>query len=138
MENIYIFIHDYAEKMKKIQENLINFFEKEQHDDLTYQHLLMFIDNQEICKSKNSFKTFLHLISKTAYCHHQASHFIFKIEKILKSYEKLIKFYFTNYDIFNIFKNNKRILLYLFEEKIIIPDKSISNIILNSILFTIK
>lgn len=36
---------------------------------------------------------------------------------------------FSNYEIFNIFKSNKLILLFLFEQKIIIPDKSISFLI---------
>ena len=39
--------------------------------------------------------------------------------------------YFTNDEIFNIFKNNKRILLYLFDEKVIIFDQNILYKIIN-------
>ena len=59
--------------------------------------------------------------------HHRFPNFFFsKIERILQFFKKDIRKYFSNSEIFNIFAGNKRILLFLIEQQIIIIDEYIS------------
>ena len=121
------FIQDYFQKMKSIQELLLEFLENEDSQEANFQNLIKKIDDLKIKESKYDLKILLHMISKIANYHKYLS----KIEQILKAIAKEIKQSFSNLDIFNIFKDDKLILLFLLNEKIIIPDKTISNIISN-------
>ena len=85
---------------------------------------------QDITQGKEGFRTALIIISKITENYHRSQNFIAKVSNILLHYSSQIKQTFTNSEIFEIFKKNKRILLLLFEQKIIIPDESISQLIL--------
>ena len=124
-------INGYANKIKKIQELILEYIENDDSSETSFQNLINYFDDQKISNNKPEFKTVLHLISKITDNHHRKSDYFSKIEQILKRYQENIKSSFTNFDIFNIFKSNKRVLLFLFEEKIVIPDKSIAWIISN-------
>ena len=89
------------------------------------QNLTLIIDKYQICLKKHVFSIFLRLISKISNNHHRGHNFISKLERILINYKKIIIQNFTNMEIFKIFKGNKRILLFLLEEKIIIMEKDI-------------
>ena len=67
----------------------------------------------------------LKLISHIADNHIRNFYFNLKIERILQLLE--INKYLSNRQIFDIFKNNKQILLFLFKEKILIIDEYIAN-----------
>ena len=99
-----------------------------------YNPLLIFLesnidDESLIFKDfdEKGFKEILYLISKIAKNHHQNAGFFSKIEKFLLYFEDKIKQTFSNSEIFNFFKSNKKILLFLFEKKIITIDESIIN-----------
>ena len=66
------------------------------------------------------------MLSKISNNHHRNLNFIEKIEKIIQHYKNQIHKYFSNFDIFVIFKSNKRIILFLIEQKIISIDKQIA------------
>ena len=71
------------------------------------------------------------MVSKIANHHNHAEKFFIKIEKILKYFKKQITSHFSSFEIFNIFKKNKRITLFLINEKKIILDKYIFNTMIN-------
>ena len=119
-----ISIVQYIKKMKMIQTALISFLEKENTDD-NFINLKDLIIETKIHKDQHKFKSFLHLLLKISNNYHRQSFFFEKIEKILVFFQNDIKQYFTNFEIFNIFKSNKRILLFLFEQSIIKMDKQI-------------
>ncbi|KAK8840975.1 hypothetical protein M9Y10_027811 [Tritrichomonas musculus] len=123
------YIKEYSQKMKEIQELILNFLDNDDDQEAQYNNLIKLINDQKIPSDKQGLRTILHLISKICDNYHRSKHFFNKIEKVIKNYQNEIKNNFSNYEIFNIFKNNKRILLFLFEEKIVIPDKSLSWII---------
>ena len=125
MDAKYI-INEKINQMKQIQENLLYFLEDEEADS----DQITFLEDEEqmIRADKCYLKEFLHLISKISNYHHRSKDFIIKTEKIILKFEQEIKKYYTNFDIFNIFKGNKRILLFLFERQIIKPEKLISSI----------
>lgn len=123
------FIEDYIEKFKTIEEMFLCYYDAEGNDDILFERLTRYFSDQKIAENKIELKAVLHLISKISDNHHRPKHFYDKIKQILKYFQMEIKTFFTNHEIFNIFKSNKLILLILFEEKIIIPDKCIASII---------
>lgn len=66
-----------------------------------------------INEDKHELRLFLRLINEISNNHQRASNLINKIEKILDQIQKDIKKYFTNSQIFELFKENLRILLFL-------------------------
>ena len=125
-----MFINEYIKKMRNIQELLLGYLESDDSDGESSENLNK-IKDLEINQDKYDFKLFLHLISQISANHHRCNNFFEKIETILKNYEEDLKKYFSEIDIFNIFRNNKRILLFLFEEKIIIPNDLIYGMIIH-------
>ena len=81
-------------------------------------------------KFKEIFKydllSLLHLISKIGNNCHRFPFFFSKLEIILQLFKEDIKKYFTNSETFIIFKSNKRIILFLIEQQIIVIDGSIA------------
>ena len=121
--NIREFIQDYANKMKYVQESLLEFFDNDDTNENDFQLLMKNLEDHQQFKSNiRELRILLNLISKIELQHHRTQNFFSKIEKIIKYYQDNIMNSFSNLEIFNIFKENKRILLFLFDEKIIIPD----------------
>ena len=61
----------------------------------------------------------LHLIENIANNHFRCPNFYEKIERLLHNFETELKTNFSPNEIFNIFRSNKRVLLFLIQEKIL-------------------
>lgn len=122
-------IQEYLEKMKNIQKYLLEFIENEDKYEENYQNLIKIFDDNKIQKNRYDLKALLHLIVNIANNHYRGQNFFSKIEKIILLFEEEIKNYFTNTDIFNIFETNKRLLLFLIQNKILNFDKQIAKTI---------
>lgn len=121
------FMLEYFTNMQHFQEKILEFIE----EDLAFDDLTSGFQEKKIVENVNDFKIILHLLAKISNNHHRSPGFFEKIEEIIKYFKQDIQKHFSNIELFNIFKSNKRILLFLFDEKIIIPTKSISKIITN-------
>ncbi|KAK8857406.1 hypothetical protein M9Y10_015811 [Tritrichomonas musculus] len=122
-------IQEYIDKKKLLQRKLLDFIENDSsNDEENYHNLIKYINSQKIQKDKHELKSLLYLILKISNNHFRISCFFEKIEKILLFLEQETKQTFSNNDIFNIFKNNKKILLFLIEKQFIKIDKSLSSI----------
>ena len=119
-------IEKFIAQNKKLQENILLFLDNDDNNDDYFSNLINFFGDQNICSDKQELSLIFHLITSISNNHHRQTCFFTKIEQILLHFRNDIFQYFTNYEIFNIFKSNKRILLFLIEEKIIEIDKSIS------------
>lgn len=119
-------VQSFFKTMKETQRSILDFIENEENAEENYQNLINFCKNQKIQEDYNLFKSTLYILKNIANNHHRNQDFISKIEKILMNYKDSIKQTFSNYDIFNIFKKNKLILLFLFENEFVTPDKSIA------------
>ena len=119
-------VQNYFDKMKIVQTVLLSFIENDDNVEESYQNLINIFKNQKIARDYNLLKSTLYILKYIINNHHRNADFIPKISKILLYFKDEIEQTFSNYEIFNIFKNNKLILLFLLEEKIIVPDKSIS------------
>ncbi|KAK8891546.1 hypothetical protein M9Y10_028759 [Tritrichomonas musculus] len=124
-------VREYLKRMKAIQKNILDFIEKDSFSEEDRQQLFIFFENQKIANNISEIEEILLLISKISKYHHRTPDFFSKIKEILIFFKDSMKKNFTNYNLFNIFSDNKQILLFLFEEKLIIPDYSISCVISN-------
>ena len=117
---------EYLEKMTTIQSHILKYMNNNPNDDENYHILMKYLEDQKIRENKYFIKELFHLILHISNNYHRTPKFYDKIDKMISAFLKEMKDYFSNYEIFNIFKGNKRILLFLFEQKIITPDASIA------------
>ena len=119
----------YIEEMKNIQANLLNLLDNDIEEN--FNNLCTIFEDLEIKKNLHKLKTILHLIVKISNNHYRRPYFFYKLERVLLLFKDEIKKYFSNSSIFNIFKNCKRIILFLLEENIMTFDKYILDQILS-------
>lgn len=124
-------IKDYIAIKKELQGLVLTFIEENDDENVNLDNITNFNQNQKMLENKMEFNAFLELIMKIANNHHRSELFFEKIEKLLIFYSNNIKQTFTNLEIFQIFKSNKRVLLILFTNKIITMDQSIFDNIMN-------
>lgn len=148
-------IQEYLNQKRELQEHLLRFIEsgkdyqkEEKKDDKKEDKkddkkedkkglkedikMINFLEIQkfrEIREIKEELQELLYLIAKISNNHRRNPAFFGKFEQILLHFEPDIKKNFTNSEIFNIFKINKRLLLFLIEKKFIEIDESIANFI---------
>lgn len=111
--------------MKDIQENLLSFLDSEGHPEEDFQQFSDNLNNQQILGNGQYLNEFLQLLSKVSNNHHRTKNFFTKIERILDLLNNDIKQNFSNSSLFNIFMENKRILLYLIQQKLLVVDKHV-------------
>ena len=114
------------ENLKKFQIFLQDYIDSEENTKEKYDKLQQFIQDKKFGQEMHDLKLILHLISTILKNQHRNSNFISKFEQILKLFGEDIKRYFTNIEIFEIFKKNKRILLSLLELKIFSIDEKVA------------
>lgn len=124
---------EYFSKMKNIYNAFLKFIDDNEKTNENFNNLTMLLNDQKINDNQYELKTFLHILANVANNYHRVFCLLYKTIQILAIFKDSIKKYYSNFDIFNIFKKNKRILLYLIEEKVLIINKLIftrlSNII---------
>ena len=118
-------IRNEIENMKSIQCAVLKFIEEETNTEENYKNLINLIRDQKIKEDRHKVKSMLRLINNISNNHQRVSDFINKIEQILTYFKTEIVKYFKQSEIFQIFENNKRILLFLIQENIIIIDEYI-------------
>ena len=117
---------EYLGEMKKIQLNLLDLLDYENEVEEKYQTLKNIFDDIKIHDNEYKIKSLMYLLLHISNDHHREEGFFGKIEHILKLFKDDLQKYFSNSELFHIFKNNKRILLFLIEEKIINFDEFIA------------
>ncbi|KAK8894716.1 hypothetical protein M9Y10_023153 [Tritrichomonas musculus] len=121
-------INQYVAKMQRLENELISFITQDNHSDEDYENLANFFDEQKI-RDQHEFKAILHLIVNISNNYLRNADFFTNIEQILLIFQNEIDDFFSNDELFDIFRDNKRILLFLFEEKLLTPDMYIASII---------
>ena len=116
----------YIDKWCNFYTNILSFIDS--NND--YQDLLSFIKNW---KKENmniyDINLILLLISKLSNNHHRSPNFFNKLEQIILIFKDEISQNFSNSNIFTIFKKNKRILYFLINERLLVIDEQIANVI---------
>lgn len=124
-------IQQYVSQKKELYNYLMTFIdnENENEEDDDFQNLISFIEKIELNNDINEFKAFIHLLSKITKNHQSNQLFFERIEKIFDHLKDHIKKFYSDSQIFHLFKNNKRMLLLLFQKQILTPDDTIINFI---------
>ena len=112
-------ISDYLDKMKSIQKNILDFFEVQENSEEYFQNLNAKIQDLKIHDDSHRLRMFLHILINISNNHNRQHNFWEKMERLLLLFKKEMLEKFSNNELFNIFDSNKRLLLYLIEEKII-------------------
>ena len=126
-------IHEYLEKMKIVQRNLISFIEDDDNVEENYQNLIIILNQNKYIENRINFKPLLHLLLQISNNHNHNLNFYSKIERILISFKTEIKQYFSGIELFEFFNSNKRILLFLINEQFIIMNEKIVKLMIDDI-----
>ncbi|KAK8850060.1 hypothetical protein M9Y10_018171 [Tritrichomonas musculus] len=123
-------IQEHLSQMKEMYSSILSYI-SESNSLMNFSSLIKILEKNQIGDNLHLLKTLLHILLNISNDYHRSPTFIGKIEKIIKYFKDKINKCFPNWEIFNIFKSNKRILLFLFEEKIIKMDNDIAAQIIN-------
>ncbi|KAK8839459.1 hypothetical protein M9Y10_031814 [Tritrichomonas musculus] len=127
MSNLQQQIQKYIDEKKELYRILMKYIEKlDQYED-DFQNLIKILNNYKLAENSEEMEKFLQLITNIADNHHRGVNFILKIKKILLSIQCDIKQTLPNLHIYEIFQNNKVLLLFLLENNILILDEIIYN-----------
>ena len=122
---------NFLKKFKSFHAEFLGFLENEESTDEKFQNLIRLLKETKIQDCEHELRLFLHMLVEVSNNHYRGPNFFNKIEQILQFFKDDIKMY-SNKEIFNIFKSNKRILLYLIEEKILIIDEYLAKKMTNN------
>lgn len=120
-------IQQYIKKKREIQNTFLSLIEN--NDDMNFDDLISIFEQQEITKNFDELKEFLNMVLTVSNHHHRTSIFFDIIKCIILYFKEDLQTNLSNIEIFNFFKRNKIILLFLIEEQIINFDESIFNCI---------
>ena len=120
-------IQQYIKKKREIQNTFLSLIEN--NDDTNFDDLINIFEQQEITKNFDELKEFLNMVLTVSNHHHRTSIFFDIIKCIILYFKEDLQTNLSNIEIFNFFKRNKIILLFLIEEQIINFDESIFNCI---------
>ena len=131
-------IKKYIEKKNDIQQNLIEFIDDDSNREFYLYQLNILLHDQQVTRDRYELISLVHLISRILDYHHRTPTFFTKIEQVILLFKSEIRKSLSNSQIFNIFKSNKRIILFLIEEGIIKPDKNIAKLLIQEEFFNSK
>ncbi|KAK8896635.1 hypothetical protein M9Y10_014547 [Tritrichomonas musculus] len=124
-------ILSYLQTLSEIQQKINGFLENESNNEQDFSDLKSFLDSQNFMKNKNLLKEVLHLLLIISNNYYKNINVYKKNEFIIKNLKNSIQKHFSKFEIFNIFKDSKRLLLFLFQENLINFDYSVKAIISN-------
>ena len=106
-------IQQYFDLMKDVEENIFTYIEEGNQ-----KSFFNYLNDQKIAENKQIFKSFLYTLVHISNNYHRTKDIYDKIDTILIKYKVSIQRFYKNSEIFNIFKKNKRILLFLIQQKL--------------------
>lgn len=99
------------------QEYLLRYIEEEENNEENFENLTNLFKEQNIYSNRLDQKTLLHILNRISKHHHRTTDFFVKIERVFLIFKEKIQKYFTNSEMFTLFKSNKRILLFYLKKK---------------------
>ena len=118
-------IIEYFDQKKNIQRVLLEYLEEEKNIEENFEIFLQVLKDQQVHEDYHEIKEILYLINNIANNHQRTDNFYNKIERIIEVMKKEITKIMKNSEIFELFKNSKRLLLFFIEERIITLDEYI-------------
>ena len=118
-------MESYIKDKKKLYSSILEFLEEsDEHNDdevktESFDQLIDIFQSQQIEGDVKEMRQFLEIIKSIGENHHRDRHFNENINKLLLHYKDQIKQTFSNTEIFHIFENNKKVVLFLLKEGIL-------------------
>lgn len=125
----------YIKKKVDFQKEFIEHIDNEDDIDRAISLLEKLIDDQKIPYNSGKIRDIIHFIQQFSENHQRGKAFFIKMEKILTHIKDQIKLAFSNTRLFNLFINNKSMLLIFFKLELIVIDEDIFNILMNSNIY---
>ena len=123
-------IESLINQMKEIQDNLLKYLDNESDVEEYYQNFIQLLDNYDIFNKPSEFKLVLHLLLQISINHHRYTHFYEKFNTILTYFKDTIIKYFNSNEIFDIFSEDKVLILFLIQNDAIqINDQLVKKIL---------
>ena len=122
--------NEYLDKLKNIQQNILQYIDDVSDSEDKFQNIKDNLTKSKIKDDRYELKPFLRYLSKLSNNHHRTANFFSKIDRIIDYLKDDLRKFYSNSELFDIFKSNKRLLLFLIEAKIIIFDESIAQLIM--------
>ena len=97
-------LQQYLAQHQKVQDTLIEFIDEEINTEEKYIILDELFNEYHIRTDQHELIELLQLIAAISCNHSRSNKFFDKIERILKVFQEDIKKFFSNFDVFNIFK----------------------------------
>ena len=125
-------VQNYLNKMNEIRNILLEYIDEEADDQGKFQNLIDIFKTNKIQGNKHLLASTIHLLSSIIDNHYRKIYFFNKIFNIILFFKEELAKYFTNFEIYDFFRNNKRVILFFIEEKIINLDLLIVSKIIKS------
>ena len=122
-------IKEYIRQNKQLYDILLYYVEN--NDENQFRLLIDQIKRQNLVQNRAKLREFIHLIIKISSNHYRTPMFVIKLKELLLYLSDKIKKNFTNFEIFDLFKINKLLLLFLIENQVMKLDDIIINQIFN-------
>ena len=119
------FWNAFLKEMKEIQEMLLTIINEGDNNNKILEQLVSKIQEKRILHE------FLYLLSTISNNSHRTHNFFTKVETILIKILPIIQENFSNSQLWHIFKENKRLLLFLLQQKLIIINEDIITTYIN-------
>lgn len=113
-------LKSYIENMTNLTNFLYTFLTKEEDYEENFENFIKARDDLNIMDCSQKIILLLNIINEISLYHYRNVNFIDKVEKLIRMIKLNGKI--NKKDILYIFRNNKRLLLFLFKERIISPD----------------
>lgn len=120
-------IQEYLAPFKEFQRLLINFIDSFGIQNEEYENLINFYNNKNFRNDKDELREICTMISKITKNYHRVSDDFEKTEQIIFFLANDIQSTFTNLEIYDIFRNNRQIILILLSKEMIKIDEAISH-----------
>ena len=117
----------FLDEIKNIQTNILNYIEKEDNEEESYKTMTQSLAILNTPDKKPELKYLLYLINIISSNHYHSPNFYDKIDQIILFLQDIIKQTFSNHEIFDLFQENKRVLLVLLQNEILLLDKKIAD-----------
>lgn len=105
-------IKEFINKMNLLQNSLLEFIDEENENEEKYSNLIQSFNNQNLSENQEELKLFFSILSNVSNNHHKTINFWSKIEQIILFFKDDIPKYFNNMDLFDLFHDNKKLLLF--------------------------
>lgn len=116
-------IQNYVNEIMEIQNQILEYIDNDHLSDDYFHDLKEFLINYHFLQNRGNFKLILTLIKQIENNHRRTTNFFNKIEQLISIFVPKVKQTFSNIEIMRIFFESKRILVLLFEHKILTIDE---------------